>query len=180
LLKKVLRFDPNSFPSGVRNVPVEITEAITPLVVWRKELRRGSGGPGRQRGGLGQRMEIGSRDDSAAFGIHARFERGVHPARGREGGGAGATGRLGLASGAALRTKGFQLVPAGDRLVVEMPGGGGYGDPLARDPALVARDVAYGLIEPEQAEAQYGVVLRGDGTPDEAATTRLRAARTAR
>jgi N-methylhydantoinase B len=167
------------FPSGVRNVPVEITEAITPLVVWRKEFRRGSGGPGRQRGGLGQRMEIASRDD-AAFGIHARFERGVHPARGREGGGPGATGRLGLGSGAALRVKGFQRIPAGDRLIVEMPGGGGYGDPLARDPALVARDVRYGLIEPDQAAEQYGVMLHQDGTPDEPRTATLRAARAAR
>ncbi|MFM7302109.1 MAG: hydantoinase B/oxoprolinase family protein, partial [Alphaproteobacteria bacterium] len=77
------------FPSGVRNVPIETTEAITPLLVWRKELRRGSGGPGRQRGGLGQRMEIANRD-GAAFGIQARFERGVYPARGRSGGEAGA------------------------------------------------------------------------------------------
>ncbi|WP_198377004.1 hydantoinase B/oxoprolinase family protein [Neoroseomonas rubea] len=164
------------FPSGVRNVPVEITEAITPLVVWRKELRRGSGGPGRQRGGLGQRMEIGSRED-AAFGIQARFERGVYPARGRSGGGAGATGRLSLGSGGGLAIKGLQIIPAGDRLIVEMPGGGGYGDPFARDPALVARDVRYGLIDPEAAEADYGVVLTAGGEPDLVATARLRAAR---
>ncbi|MBP0466469.1 hydantoinase B/oxoprolinase family protein [Roseomonas sp. PWR1] len=164
------------FPSGVRNVPVEITEAITPLVVWRKELRRGSGGAGRQRGGLGQRMEIGSREH-AAFGIQARFERGVYPARGRSGGGAGATGRLSLGSGGALAIKGLQIIPAGDRLIVEMPGGGGYGDPFARDPALVARDVRYGLIEAEAAEAAYGVVLTAAGEPDLAATARLRAAR---
>src|ERR1700749_3365923 len=70
------------FPSGVRNVPVEATEAITPLVIWRKELRQDSGGVGRQRGGLGQVMEISSRED-AAFGIFARFERVKYPARGR-------------------------------------------------------------------------------------------------
>ncbi len=86
------------FPSGVRNVPVEITEAITPLVVWKKEFRRGSGGPGRQRGGLGQRMEIENRD-AAAFGIQARFERGEYPARGRSGGAPGGLGRLSLGSG---------------------------------------------------------------------------------
>ena len=90
------------------------------------------------------------------------------------------TGRLGLGSGAALRVKGFQRIPAGDRLIVEMPGGGGYGDPLARDPALVARDVRYGLIEPDQAVEQYGVVLHQDGTPDEPRTATLRAARAAR
>ncbi|MCZ8280415.1 MAG: hydantoinase B/oxoprolinase family protein [Acetobacteraceae bacterium] len=164
------------FPSGVRNVPIEITEAITPLVVWRKELRRGSGGPGRQRGGLGQRMEIANRD-GAAFGIQARFERGVYPARGRSGGEAGAKGRLSLATGASLAIKGLQIIPVGDRLIVEMPGGGGYGDPFARDPALVARDVHYGLIEPGQAEAEYGVVLTAEGEVNMAATHRRRASR---
>jgi N-methylhydantoinase B len=164
------------FPSGVRNVPIEITEAITPLVVWRKELRRGSGGPGRQRGGLGQRMEIANRD-ATAFGIQARFERGVYPARGRSGGEAGAKGRLSLATGASLAIKGLQIIPAGDRLIVEMPGGGGYGDPFARDPALVARDVHYGLIEPAQAEEEYGVVLTTKGEVNAAATNRRRASR---
>ena len=164
------------FPSGVRNVPVEITEAITPLVVWRKELRTGSGGPGRQRGGLGQRMEIASRDP-AAFGIQARFERGEYPARGRSGGAPGGLGRLSLGSGTAMKVKGFQVIPAGDRLIVEMPGGGGYGDPFARDPALVARDLRYGLIEAAQAEAEYGVVLDARGQPDLAATAARRAAR---
>lgn len=164
------------FPSGVRNVPVEITEAITPLVVWRKELRKGSGGPGRQRGGLGQRMEIENREP-AAFGIQARFERGEYPARGRSGGAPGGLGRLSLGSGAAMKVKGFQVIPAGDRLIVEMPGGGGYGDPFARDPALVARDLRYGLIEAAQAEAEYGVVLDARGEPDLAATAARRAAR---
>ena len=164
------------FPSGVRNVPIEITEAITPLVVWRKELRRGSGGPGRQRGGLGQRMEIANRE-GAAFGIQARFERGVYPARGRSGGEAGAKGRLSLATGASLAIKGLQIIPAGDRLIVEMPGGGGYGDPFARDPALVARDVRYGLIEPAQAEAEYGVILAANGEAVLAATAQRRASR---
>ena len=164
------------FPSGVRNVPIEITEAITPLIVWRKELRRGSGGPGRQRGGLGQRMEIANRDD-AAFGIQARFERGVYPARGRSGGEAGAKGRLSLATGASLAIKGLQIIPAGDRLIVEMPGGGGYGDPFTRDPALVARDVHHGLIEPEAAEADYGVILNDKGELNTEATARRRASR---
>ncbi|HEY4254384.1 MAG TPA: hydantoinase B/oxoprolinase family protein, partial [Roseomonas sp.] len=164
------------FPSGVRNVPVEITEAITPLVIWRKELRQGSGGPGRQRGGLGQTMEIANRED-AAYGIQARFERGEYPARGRHGGGAGATGRLRLGSGGAMKVKGFQVIPAGDRLIVEMPGGGGYGDPFARDPVQVARDVRFGLIAAAEAVAHYGVALTEAGEADDAATAKLRAAR---
>ncbi len=161
------------FPSGVRNVPVEISEAITPIVVWRKELRTDSGGAGAQRGGLGQVMEITSRED-APFGIFASFERVVYPARGRDGGGPGGNGRLWLESGEELRSKGFQTIPAGGRLIVEMPGGGGYGDPITRDPEEVATDVRLGLVSAEAAETDYGVVLTKAGAVDETATAARR------
>ena len=147
------------FPSGVRNVPVEATEAITPLVVWRKELRPDSGGAGRQRGGLGQIMEVGSRED-AAFGLFASFERVKFPARGRSGGGPGATGSVRLASGKEMGPKGLQVVPAGDRIVVSMPGGGGMGSPMERDPAAIARDIRLGYVSREEAEKLYGPEAR--------------------
>jgi N-methylhydantoinase B len=142
------------FPSGVRNVPVEATEAITPLVIWRKELRQDSGGPGRQRGGLGQLMEIGSREN-APFGIFARFERVRYPARGRHGGGPGGSGRLSLKSGKELPPKGLSVVPPDDRLVVEMPGGGGMGPARERDPEAVRRDVRLGYVSVEGAGRDY-------------------------
>jgi N-methylhydantoinase B len=161
------------FPSGVRNVPVEATEAIAPIVVWRKDYRPDSGGPGRQRGGLGQIMEIASREN-AAFGIHAVFERVKYPPRGRDQGEPGARGQLRLASGKTLKSKGFQVVPAGDRLIVEMPGGGGYGEPSARAPERVADDVRNGLVSREAAERDYRVVLQPDGRVDADATASLR------
>ncbi len=142
------------FPSGVRNVPVEATEAITPLVIWRKELRQDSGGAGKFRGGLGQVMEVSSRED-ASFGIFARFERVRHAARGRNGGGPGALGRLSLASGAVLPAKGLSVVPPGDRLVIEMPGGGGMAPPAERDPDAVRRDVRMGYLSAEAAQRDY-------------------------
>ena len=154
------------FPSGVRNVPVEATEAITPLVIWRKELRQDSGGAGRQRGGLGQVMEIGSREDTA-FGIFARFERVAHPARGRHGGSDGGAGRLSLQSGATLKAKGLGVVPPGDRLVVEMPGGGGMGPPRERDPDAVRHDVRLGYLSREAALRDYGVEIGGDAATPE-------------
>jgi N-methylhydantoinase B len=144
------------FPSGVRNVPVEATEAITPLVIWRKELRTDSGGVGRQRGGLGQVMEVGSRENEP-FGIFAGFERVKFPPRGRNGGGLGGRGRLSLKSGEELGPKGLRVVPPGDRLVIEMPGGGGMGVAAERDPARVRRDVRMGYVSGEAAERDYGV-----------------------
>ena len=143
------------FPSGVRNVPVEATEAITPLVIWKKELRQDSGGPGRQRGGLGQVMEVSSREN-APFGIFAGFERVKFPARGRNGGGPGGMGRLSLKSGTELKPKGLSVIPPGDRLVVEMPGGGGMGPAADRDPEAVKRDIRLGYLSEEAARRDYG------------------------
>jgi len=162
------------YPSGVRNVPVEITEAITPIVIWRKDYRTDSGGAGKQRGGLGQTMVVGSREPTP-FGIFASFERVLFPARGRDGGGAGAKGKISLESGAVLKNKGFQIIPGKDRLIVEMPGGGGYGDPRTRDPERVADDVLNGLVTVDQARDDYAVVVGADGAIDRSATAKLRA-----
>ncbi len=163
-----------AFPSGVRNVPVEVTEAISPLVVWRKEYRADSGGPGRHRGGLGQVMELGLGAD-APFAFSALFDRIEHPPRGRDGGGDGAAGGVRLGSGGVLAGKGTQTIPPGDRVVIEMPGGGGLGDPLTRDAAAVAADLRAGLVSPGAARAAYGVALDSAGAVDAEATARLRA-----
>lgn len=143
-----------SFPPGVRNVPIEITEAIAPLVFWKKALRTGTGGHGRHRGGDGQVIEVGHRHGEA-FSINPTFERVVWPARGADGGGNGATGRIRLASGAVLTPKGRQTIPAGDRLVAEMPGGGGIGAPRERDHAALARDIEYGYVGAAEARDIY-------------------------
>lgn len=161
------------FPSGVRNVPIEITEAITPIVVWKKDYRTDSGGAGKQRGGLGQTLVIGSREN-AAMGLFACFERVHFAARGREGGQPGALGRISLESGRILENKGLQLIPAGERLVMEMPGGGGWGMPFDRDPAAVGRDIRAGLVTTQAARTDYGVVASAEGVVDTAATQGLR------
>ncbi len=137
-----------AYPSGVRNVSLEIMETQAPLVFERKEYRPNSGGAGSARGGLGQIIEVRHADPGAAFVIAAAFGRVEHPARGALGGHDGAPGRLRLGSGAVLRASGRQLVPAGDSLVVETPGGGGLGDPSGRLADAVARDVRAGLVEP--------------------------------
>ncbi len=145
-----------SYPSGVRNVSLEILEASNPLVFERKEYRADSGGAGAARGGLGQTIALRHADPAAGMILAAAFDRVVHPARGALGGRDGAPGRLALASGRELRAKGRQLVPPGDTLIVHTPGGGGLGDPAERDAALVEQDLALGLITPGQARDAYG------------------------
>lgn len=152
-----------AFPSGVRNTPVEINETIAPIIVWRKEYRTDSGGAGAQRGGTGQVMEI-AHAQGAPFAVSALFDRIVHPPRGRGGGAIGERGRVRLASGVELNGKGRQTIPAGDRLILEMPGGGGLGDPKARPADQVARDLRNGFISREAAERDYGVAVATDGT----------------
>jgi N-methylhydantoinase B len=162
-----------AFPSGVRNVPVEVTEAMSPLLVRRKEYRTDSGGAGRYRGGLGQVMEVVTLDD-AAFAISANYDRVVYPARGRNGGKDGKPGVLSLGSGTMLKSKGQQTIPKTEAVIIEMPGGGGLGDPFERDPMKVAEDVDLGLVSREAAERDYGVMLRDDHTVDHDATAARR------
>lgn len=162
-----------AFPSGVRNVPVEVTEALSPILIRRKEYRVDSGGAGEFRGGLGQVMEVVSLDD-APFGISANYDRVDFPPRGRDGGKDGKAGILRLASGERLRGKGQQTVPKGGTLFIEMPGGGGLGDPRQRDPERVLADVKLGMVSREAAAADYGVVIRADFTIDREATRQAR------
>jgi N-methylhydantoinase B len=128
-----------AYPSGVKGTPVEIAEQITPLIFWRKELREGSGGSGKTRGGLGQTIHIES-GIGEPFELMAAFDRIQHPPRGRDGGQAGAAGRVALTDGTTLKGKGAQLIQPGQRLVVETPGGGGLGNPAARSADATARD----------------------------------------
>jgi N-methylhydantoinase B len=143
-----------AFPSGVKAMPVEVVEYTAPVVIWRKELSPDSGGAGEFRGGLGVAIEIGSRHP-APFSLLAMFERIDHPALGRMGGHAGARGRVRLRSGPELQGKGLQVIPANDRLMLETPGGAGYGDPRRRAPEQVKQDVLYGLVSVEAAARNH-------------------------
>jgi N-methylhydantoinase B len=143
-----------AFPSGVRNTPVEINEAAAPIIIWTKEYRTDSGGAGRLRGGLGQTIEFGHADGEA-FAVSKMFDRIVHPARGRDGGGDGGKGAAHLDDGTPMRGMGREIVPAGRRLIVETPGGGGRGDPADRDRAVLAQDVRSGFVSEDAARAIY-------------------------
>ena len=162
-----------AFPSGIRGIPVEATESITPVVFWRKEFREGSGGPGTYRGGCGQVIEIGG-IDGIPFDVLAMYERVDNPPRGRNGGLDGLPGRVYLGSGSNLRPKGQQHIPVNDRLVLEMAGGGGFGDPSKRNPKRVALDVRNGLVTKKSAETDYLVKLLTDGSVDLEGTRAMR------
>ena len=148
-----------AYPSGVWGSQVEITESVTPLRIRRRELRPDSGGAGTYRGGLGQVLEVESRE-GAPFSFLPSVERMKFPARGRQGGADGACGRITLqGSGESLAGKGDYLIPGDECLVFETPGGGGYGSPSAREPDAVRWDLEDGLVSLERAVEDYGVAI---------------------
>jgi len=149
-----------AFPSGVMTMPVEATEQVGPVIIWRKELRPDSGGAGEFRGGLGQYMDVGPREGHE-LDISAMFDRVDHPANGRRGGHQGGATTIVRSDGAAMQGKGKQFIPHGEKAVMAFPGGAGYGDPSTRDIELIKRDLALGYITPEYA-AKYHKLSTAD------------------
>ena len=161
------------FPSGVQSLPTEAVENFAPVIIWRKEFRPSSGGAGKWRGGLGQSVEFSVVDDSS-FAVFAMFDRVVNPARGRKGGFDGICGRVVTSNGKKLKAKGKQVVQSGDRLVIDVPGGAGYGKPIHRNPIYVLEDFKLGLIDAKTAKLVYGVAFTSGGAIDYERTKLLR------
>ncbi len=145
-----------AFPSGVGTIPIEVTETQCPLYFKHKEYLADSGGAGEWRGGLAQMIEIANRENAPFTISAATFDRIHNPAQGRDGGHPGAKGVARFGSGKLIPDKGIHVVAAGDSLIVELPGGGGFGDPLKRQRRLVETDLAAGLISSDRARADYG------------------------
>lgn len=144
-----------AFPSGVWGSQIEPTEAVAPILITRRELRTDSGGIGQHQGGHGQHIEIASAGDDDLL-VFLSVERVRFAAEGRQGGGPGLKGRIRVGhDGPDLPSKGTIRVPADKPLILETPGGGGFGPPLARDPAQVQRDVREGTISQETAQTWY-------------------------
>lgn len=144
-----------AFPSGVGAVPVEVAEVAAPLIYHSKEFAPDSGGAGRHRGGLGQRIVVGSRLNEDMTLSAAAFERLRSGPAGRDGGSAGACGRVEISDGTVINDKGVYRVPAGETVTLQTPGGGGVGDPRLRDPTALAYDVTQGLVTNEAAIRLY-------------------------
>src|SRR5262249_23929343 len=154
------------FPSGVGGAPAEIVESLSPVVVKRRELRPNSGGAGKWRGGLGQLTEFVRRGEGR-WSVSSIADRTKYPALGLLGGQAGAAREVSLGRGTRLHAKSLVDLRAGDTVYVNLPGGGGYGEPLQRDSQKVLWDVIEGYITPEEAEKNYAVAVRYVGKPEE-------------
>ncbi|MCJ7873505.1 hydantoinase B/oxoprolinase family protein [Phaeobacter sp. J2-8] len=144
-----------AFPSGVGSVPVEAAEVAAPVIYHAKEFICDSGGAGQYRGGLGQRIEIGSRINEDMFMSAAAFERLTSGPEGRQNGKRGANGKVSITDGTEVTDKGMYRIPAGERVILQTPGGGGYGAPAARDQTALDRDVADGLVSQNSAREIY-------------------------
>ena len=162
----------------LKNTPVEISEAEVPVLFRRYGLWPDSAGPGRHRGGLAAVMEFQVFAPDTVVTARNR-NRSVFASWGVLGGRAGAlshfTRNPGTPREESLGNTDILRCEPGDVVRVVGAGAGGYGDPFARDPALVLADIRQGFVTPDRASEDYGVALR-DGVVDEAATCALRAA----
>ena len=166
------------FPANGANTPVEIFESDTPLLVENRELLTDSGGPGRMKGGVGQREVFRVPDDQTAplppvnLGIQAG--RHIHPPEGLFGGNPGAKAQF-LVNGVSGNPFGLTQLKPGDVVTIDAAGGGGYGNPLDREPQRVESDVIEGYVSLEKAREDYGVIIDPKAlTLDEEATRKLR------
>ena len=166
--------------ANMASFSVEVIEAENPLEVLDYEFIPDTGGAGKFRGGMAQRKTWRMLADEGI--LQVRADRQTHRPYGLQGGGGGVAGRNvldpGLPTEAALHAKLTMTLRRGQVFRHELPGAGGWGDPLSRDLAGVAKDLRDGLVTIEGAARDYGVVARGDPPEiDEAATLSLREAR---
>ncbi|MGE0746294.1 MAG: hydantoinase B/oxoprolinase family protein [Rhodospirillales bacterium] len=161
------------------NSPVEQLEAKYPLLVERHALVPDSGGPGRQRGGLGIERLAEAR---APMNFNAQVDRVHCRPWGLDGGLPGSGNKVALRRDGKMiedfpNAKVLSVVlKPGDACLMRSGGGGGFGDPAERPAERVAEDVRQGYVSRESAERDYGVVVDDDGTLDDAATQARRTA----
>lgn len=149
------------YTTNTSNLPVEVTELEFPMRVERYEMICDSGGAGRHRGGLGVRRELRIVAPNAILALRSARQR--YAAGGLLGGKQGSCGAYTLVRGNTGKRLPSTLseygLHGGDLLCIETPGGGGYGDPRERDPALVKRDVQQGKVSMRAAREIYGVSM---------------------
>jgi len=151
--------------SVARVASIEVLEQRFPVRYVRYGIREGSAGPGRHRGGFGTVVEVEMLCSEATFSLLG--DRAHHAPRGALGGGPGAPARhtffqsgIEWVPPSGAKVENLQL-REGDRVLMETPGGGGFGDPSEREEARVAADIKAGYLTAELAAAQYGKAKKG-------------------
>jgi N-methylhydantoinase B len=167
-------------PTNGTNTPVEVQEMNAPVFVERMELIPDTAGAGRFRGGMALRKDVRLLADTGL--VTNLGDRYLNSPYGLEGGLPGSKAQTILNPSQpgerSLHSKGTYSLRKGDVLSMRTAGAGGFGDPAAREPASVLRDVRQGLVSPEAARAIYKTALAPDGTGvDFRATDTLRETR---
>ncbi|MGH7006692.1 MAG: hydantoinase B/oxoprolinase family protein, partial [Alphaproteobacteria bacterium] len=165
--------------ANTRNNPIEDIESHVPLRIERYELRENVAAAGKWRGGVGSIRQVHFLADG---GASLESDGHKYPPKGLFGGSDGTPSQLVWSKSAGgeapLPSKmPYHQFAKGDRITAIRACGGGYGDPLERDPADVLDDVLDEYIDLSQARADYGVVIASDMTVDKDATARERASR---
>jgi N-methylhydantoinase B len=162
------------------NSPVEATEAKSPIIIERRTLRQDSGGAGKFRGGLGVANEVRMRRTAT---IHAHVERTICAPWGLHGGKDALANRISVFhnDGTVEKFPTGKIKPteitAGEGFLIETAGGGGFWNPLGREPEKVLADVRSGYVSIESAQTDYGVIIHQVGRRyeiDRVATDELR------
>jgi N-methylhydantoinase B len=163
------------FPAYGANTPVEILESDTPLIIEERGLIMDSGGPGKQRGGIGRRMIIRSPDEGEdspqRTTIAIQAGRFIYPPKGIFDGKDGSKAKF-LKNNNNADPSGLTFCDPGDQISFISAGGGGYGNPFERNPKDVERDVRYGYVSIERAKQDYGVVIKPDSLKVDMDSTR--------
>jgi N-methylhydantoinase B len=147
-----------AFPSNNTCFPTEIIETLVPLLIKEKSLVTDSGGPGKFRGGCGQKIVIQS-DSSFPITVAPFTEKTKIAPLGINGGHAGALGSIRLNGVPVEEPKASMVLKKNDLLEVITPGGGGFDDPRQRDRASLWDDVVKGYVSIEQAQEKYGIIV---------------------
>jgi N-methylhydantoinase B len=164
------------------NTPVEAVELRYPIRIERYEFIPDSGGAGKFRGSLALRRDIRLLADRVSFARYS--DRHKFAPQGLFGGKPGSKGSITLnpetPDTRRMKGKGLDTLAKGDLVRIELPGAGGYGDPMARDVAAIDRDLKDGKVTPDRAETDYAVIVdRRSLAVDRPATARLRERRAA-
>lgn len=146
--------------SSTTNIPTEVLESSYPVIVEKSEFVQDSGGPGKCRGGVGSTIHLRLISPANYFSF---IEKSKVPHWGLKGGKPGLRNYAIIKSKSKgefeiLKTSGIQL-EEGDRIIAVAGGGGGYGDPLERDPMTVRDDIIKGYVSVERARQDYGVII---------------------